>query len=180
MEQLAFKLILRRKAIGTEVLAAQRDTVLGGKYPALKSKLEELTKLHLQIAQKTLAGHGPEGLPAHRQVLAEWNAQKERLEAELAWQIPEMNLERTLRTADQHVVAQRLSEGMVLIEFIRFNLFDFKAVPARGEPQRKPAHYLAFVLPAGEPDDLQMIDLGEAEPIDQMIATISVSDHWRG
>ena len=53
---------------------------------------------------------------------------------------------------------------------MRFPVFDFQAVPARGEPQWKPARYVAFVLPGGVPDDVQMIDLGEAEPIDRLIA----------
>src|SRR5207253_2632752 len=55
------------------------------------------------------------------------------------------------------------------VEFVRFNVFDFAAVPARGEDRWKPAHYLAFVLPARRPDDVQMIDLGEAAPIDALI-----------
>src|SRR5207249_2689712 len=30
--------------------------------------------------------------------------------------------------------------------------------------------YLAFVLPAGSPDEVTMIDLGDAEPLDRLIA----------
>ena len=165
----ALDLVLRRKAIGAEALAAQRDAVLGGRYPAFKPQLREWSTLRGQIARKTLAGPGPEGLPAHRQLLAQWNQQKERLEAELARRIPEMNLEQKLRAADRRAVALALPAGVVLIEFVRFDVFDFQAVPARGEPRWQPARYLAFVLPAGEPDHVQMIDLGEAEPIDRMI-----------
>ena len=92
------------------------------------------------------------------------------LEAELARQIPEMNLERRLHAADRRAVALGLPEGVALVEFVRFDVFDFHAVPARGERRWNPARYLAFVLPAGEPDDVRMIDLGEAGPIDRMIA----------
>ena len=81
-----------------------------------------------------------------------------------------MNLEQKLRAADRRAVALNLPEGVALVEFVRFSVFDFQAVPARGEPQWKPARYVAFVLPGGEPDDVQMIDLGEAEPIDRLIA----------
>jgi CHAT domain-containing protein len=167
--QLTLDLVLRRKAIGAEALAAQRDAVLGGKYPALEPQLREWTTLRRQIAQKTLAGPGPEGLPAHRQLLAQWDQQKERLEAVLARQIPEMNLEQKLRAADRRAVALALPAGVALVEFVRFDVFDFQAVPARGEARWQPARYLAFVLPAGEPDHVQMIDLGEAEPIDRMV-----------
>lgn len=168
---IACELVLRRKAIGAEALASQRDAVLGGKYPTLQPKLHELTMLRMQIAQKTLTGPGTEGLPTHTELLSEWNTQKEKLEAELARQIPEMNLEQKLRAVDRQVVALALPAGATLVEFVRFDVFDFKAIPARGEAQWKPARYLAFVMPAGEPDNLRMIDLGAAEPIDRMIAT---------
>jgi hypothetical protein len=41
----AFDLVLRRKAIAAEAMAAQRDAVLGGKYPAVEPKLRELAAL---------------------------------------------------------------------------------------------------------------------------------------
>src|SRR5262249_44612896 len=119
---------------------------------------------------KTLAGPGPESLESHLQRLAEWNAERERLEAELARKIPEMNLEQKLRAADRRAVALNLTEGIVLVEFVRSFVFDFQAVPARGESYLKPARYIAFVLPGGAPDEVHMIDLGEAEPIDRLIA----------
>lgn len=165
----ALDLVLRRKAIGAEALAAQRDALLGGKYPDLQPQLREWTALRRQIAQQTLAGAGPQGLSAHQQRLAEWDQQKERLEAVLARRMPEMNLEQNLRAADRRAVALALPAGMALVEFVRFHVFDFQAVPARGEPRWQLARYLAFVLPAGKPDHVQMIDLGEAEPIDRMI-----------
>jgi CHAT domain-containing protein/tetratricopeptide (TPR) repeat protein len=166
----AFELVLRRKAIAAEATAAQRDAVLGGKYPALRPRLEELGALRMQVARATLAGPGPEGPEAHGRRLTEWSAQRERLEAELARQVPEMNLERQLRAADRRAVALALPEGVALVEFVRFPVFDFRAVPARGDERWKPERYVAFVLCAGDPDDVRMIDLGEAGPIDLMIA----------
>ncbi len=167
----ALSVVLQRKAVEAEALATQRDAVLGGKYPEVAPKLREITTLRAQIAQKTLSGPGKEGLQTHQQLLSEWNAQKEKLEAEVARQVPEMNLEQKLRSIDHQVVAMAMPEGATLVEFVRFDVFDFKAVPVRSEKQWKPARYLAFVMAAGEPDNIEMIDLGEAEPIDQMIAT---------
>jgi tetratricopeptide (TPR) repeat protein len=166
----ALDLVLRRKAIAAEAMGTQRDAVLGGKYPALEPRLRELAALRMLIARKILAGPGLEGLECHLQRLAEWNRQKEHLEADLARQIPEMNLEQKLGAADRRAVALNLPEDMALVEFVRFPVFDFEAVPARGESYWKPSRYVAFVLPGGAPDEAQMIDLGEAEPIDHMIA----------
>jgi tetratricopeptide (TPR) repeat protein/CHAT domain-containing protein len=167
----ALSLILRRKAIEAEALATQRDAVLGGKYPEAASKLREITTIRAQIAQQTLAGPGREGLQAHEQLLAEWSAQKERLEAEVSRQVPEMNIEQKLRSVDRQVVAMAMPAEAALVEFVRFQIFDYKAVLSRGDSRWKPARYYGFVMPAGEPELVEMIDLGEAEPIDRMIAT---------
>jgi len=68
-----------------------------------------------------------------------------------------------------------LPEGSALIEFVHLVPRDFGAVPAQGESVAKAARYLAFVLPAGEPDAVEMIDLGEARFIDFEIAFFTVS-----
>jgi CHAT domain-containing protein/tetratricopeptide (TPR) repeat protein len=166
----ALDLVLRRKAATAEALASQRAAVLAGKYRALEPKLRELTALRAQIARMTLLGPGPEGLDPHVWRLAEWNAQKERLEAELAGQIPELHLEQKLRAADSRAVALSLPEEVTLVEFVRFPVVAFQAVLARGEQEWKPPRYVAFILPGGAPDEVQMIDLGEAEPIDRLVA----------
>jgi tetratricopeptide (TPR) repeat protein len=166
----ALDLVLRRKAIAAEAVAIQRDGVLGGKYAALEPKLRSLAALRMRIARQTLAGPGRDSLEAHQRVLAAWNAQRVRLEIELAREIPETDLEQKLRSADHRRVALGLPQGACLVEFVRFNPRNFHALPAQGEPSWKPARYVAFVLLAGEPDGVQMIDLGEADPIDRLIA----------
>ena len=167
----ALDLVLRRKAVSAEALATQRDAILGGKYPELEPKLRQLNALRMQVARKTLAGPGPEGLESYKRKLAETNAEKEQAEAELAREIPEMNLEGWLRASDRRAVALALPEGTALVEFVRRARFSPRAAPARGEPRNgSRARYVAFVLPAAAPDDVQMIDLGQAEPIDGLVA----------
>ncbi|HEY7152410.1 MAG TPA: CHAT domain-containing protein [Gemmataceae bacterium] len=163
-------LILRRKALGAEALATQRDAILRGRYPHLREQFDQLTQFRQRTAQKMLAGPAPgESLAAHERILNEWRQEKEQLETALARQIPEMNLEQR-RKADRHAVALQLPDGVALVEFVRFHVFDFHAVPGRGEQRWQLARYLAFVPPTGQPEQVQMIDLGEAGPIDQMVA----------
>ena len=57
----ALDLVLRRKALRAEGQAAQRNALLGGRYPDLQPRLRELQALRAKIVQKTLAGPGPEG-----------------------------------------------------------------------------------------------------------------------
>jgi CHAT domain-containing protein len=166
----AIDLVLQRKALASEALSTQRDVLLGGKYPALGPRLRQLATLRMQIARKTLAGPGPEGLESHLRELAEWNAVKEGLEADLARQIPEMNFERTMRAVDRFAIARGLPEETVLIEFVLVLVCDLEAKP-RGDGERwKPPVYVALIIPAGGPDDVRMIDLGEADRIDHLIA----------
>lgn len=174
--QTGLELVLRRKGIGAEALAAQRDAVLGGRYPKLRSKLEELTTLRRQIAQKTLAGpSSPEGLQEHQHLLAEWNAQKEQLEIQLARQIPEMKLQQKLQETNWRKIAENLPKPAVLIEFVRSRFYDFEAAIAQMESKWKPTHYFVFILSANQPEKVQILDLGEATLIDRMIASFRAS-----
>ena len=156
--------VLRRKGVAAEALAVQRDTVLAGKYPEAAARLGELAELRARFARKALTGAGPEGWDRHRGQLEHLGRERDKLEAELARQVPEMNLTRRMESVDHRRVADCLPEDGVLVEFVGFDFFDFKAVRTRGEPRWRPARYLAFVLPARRPDQLRMIDLGEATP----------------
>jgi len=171
----ALGLVLRRKALGAEALAAQRDAILSGRYTHLASRLRELSVLRMQIATVALAGPGPEGLPAHQQLLSAWDAERQGIEAQLALQIPEMNLELKVRSADRYAVAKALPDGALLVEFVRIDIFGFRAVSAPGNPHWDPPRYLAFVLPAGEADVVEMVDLGEAGWIDSLVAAFRIA-----
>lgn len=168
-------LILQRKAITLDVLSVQQDMVLKGKYPHLKKKLQELTILRRKIATETLAGPQAQGLVAHHQLLEKWGGQRQMLEAQLAREIPEMTLESSWRKTNCSTVASALPNGTVLIEFVRTEICNFQNLSIQGEEWCKTAHYLVFILISGEPENVQMIDLGEAKNIDEMIATFRIS-----
>ena len=170
----ALDVILRRKAIVAEAQALQRG-LLAGRSSEQDPALREFSQLCEQIARKTLAGPGREGIAAHQHLLCEWNERRERLEAELARHIPAADLHRRLQTADRRAVADALPAESALVEFLQVSIFDFEAVPRRVSDDRwelprpwQPAHYLAFVLPADKPE-VYLIDLGAAERIDASI-----------
>jgi CHAT domain len=91
---------------------------------------------------------------------------RDALEAELSWQVPEIRLERQLSAADHRAVAGVLPEGSALVEFVRFSCADFRA------SQWASDRYVAFVLPAAEPDGVRLLDLGAAEDMDRLIASL--------
>ena len=163
-------LVIRRKAIAADALAAQRDAVLGGRYPELEPKLRELRTLRIQIARKMMAGPGPEGTDAHRRLLEKWVGEREAAESFLASRIPEMETQKRLKEVDRRAVAAALPAGASLVEYVRYNVYDFAAVTTKGQSPWKPARYLAFVLPAGEAARVTMIDIGDAAVVDRMIS----------
>lgn len=167
--QTGFTLLLRRKALGAEALATQQDAIVSGRYSELITEFQKLKTLRQQIIQKMLAGPGSEGLKRHRELLAELTVQKEQLESTLARQIPEMNLAQKLQGITPQVIATALPQNTALVEFVRLKIYNFLAKPLQGERYWEPAHYLAFILRNETPDDLKMIDLGDADVIDRMI-----------
>ena len=89
-------LILRRKALVAESVIVQRAAILGGLYPDLASRLQELDRLRTRIATLTLGRDSSRGRVGAQQLEA-WVDQSEALESELARQIPEMQLQQRLR-----------------------------------------------------------------------------------
>jgi len=70
-------------------------------------------------------------------------------------------------------VARALPRGAVLVDFAQIQPFDFQATGK--ESRWGPAHYLAFVLPAGDPEHVALLDLGDAEPIDGAVAELKAA-----
>ncbi len=157
-KQAALDLVLQRKALTAAALAALNQAIYSGRYPHLTEELKKLRELSDEIIHFTFTQPQPELIP---QLQAEHN----KLQQQLASQVPEIQLQE--QPIDCRSVALELPTGSTLIEFVCFDVFNFHA--ASEESQWQPARYLAFILPAGRPDQVQMRDLGEAKPIDQLI-----------
>ena len=100
-------------------------------------------------------------------IFDELDLRKETLEAELARQIPDIKITERLETLNHKALSNIIDKGSTLIEFVKVNIFDFHA--AKIHNSLKPEHYVVFILHAREQENVYMIDLGEAGPIDQMI-----------
>lgn len=178
-----FDSVLQHKAIGAEVLATQRDILSEDRYPPqklkeLQDKLDKLTKKRREIAHKTLEAIAPSNV-ADLQTL---NREREILEEELAREIPELNLEKTLKAVDRTIVSQALPPGSALIEIVLVNFVEFNAAAYQAQSElSNSSYYLAFVLHTAEQNNIQMIYLGEAELVNQMIAAFrhSITEEYK-
>jgi CHAT domain-containing protein len=166
----AFDLVSQRKALVGETSRTQREAVLMGKYAMLRPQLEALAALRARIAQKTLAGPLREALAQHRATLGQWNKDRERLEAELARQIPELRVEHFVRAAGYTTLTRALPPGSAFVEFVQFGDVDFTSPLPGSSIQETPLRYLALVVQAEDDEGPRLVDLGPAAHIDQLIA----------
>ncbi|AFZ61059.1 CHAT domain-containing protein [Anabaena cylindrica FACHB-243] len=168
----AFDFVLQRKALTASALASQNAALYSGRYPQLQVQLHHLRDLNTQLIHLTFSvpqagATGVNELPNYRENLAQLQVQYNYLQKQLALQVPEIQLSES--NFDRQAIAKALPIDSILVEFVRFNVFDFPAIQAQGETQWHPPRYLAFVFRSGQPDTIQMVDLGAAETIDQLI-----------
>jgi len=173
--QLGLDRVIRHRILGSEPLALPDWNALEAKYPDRKAQLQRLFHLGRQITCKTLNAPGLEGLQTHQDLLADWNEQKTRLESDLAAQIPEWVQLQNLRDLNAQMLASTTRPGTAWVIFTSFQLLD---LPHWLKSQNAPEtsnHYLAFVVAAGQPHAIHMIDLGDAQALDPTLAFDKIS-----
>lgn len=166
----AHQLVLRRKGLDLEVTAAQQQATLIGAYPLAKKVFEELREIRLELAHHTLsrpARQSENALRAHDRKLLKLRDRSEEMERALARHVPEVEVQGRLRVVDRQAVAMSLPQGSVLVDFVRFN--PCRIAGRESGTRWEAPRYLAFILPAGMPDGVQLMDLGDAEDIDAMV-----------
>lgn len=163
----ALNLTLKRKGLTASALAAFNQAIYRDRYPHLREKFQQWRQKCDQLLELSHSQPEPEEKDIYQAALKKLEADCNQLERELAREVPEIQLEEQI--GDRQAVALELPSGSTLIEFVRFNVRNFKAVEVEGESKWKSARYIAFILPAGQPSQVEMIDLGEAEPIDRLI-----------
>ena len=155
---------LHWNALRPAELAIGDRAALRRRHPADADALDRLFDLNLQVAGRLINGAGLEGLPMHRELLARWGQERERLEGDLAGRAPSLARLRAWRAADPVAVRGALPPGGTLVELVRFRPRNFAELCA-GREGLLPARYLAFVLHAGE-EGVAMVDAGPADALE--------------
>jgi len=138
--------------------------------PAILQAVQALARVRAQLSQLAFTGPGREGPTAYRVRREALLKEKDTLEEQLVKLSQAYAVSKRVRQADAAQVARNLPRGTVLLDFVKVTPFDFQA---KGEaPKRQPPRYLAFVLPAGGADRIQLVDLGEATPIEQAVEAL--------
>jgi tetratricopeptide (TPR) repeat protein len=175
--QKALDAVLKRKSMTAAALAAFNFAIHSQRYSHLKPEFNRLRSLQEQLYHRINNPPLPDiekpievyhtRLGEYQKDIAQLEQQCQQLEKELATQVPEIQLQD--QTVDRRAVALELPANAVLVEYVRFDRYDFTA--PEGENWQS-AEYWAFILPAENPDAVQMISLGEAQPIDDLIEKV--------
>jgi CHAT domain-containing protein len=175
--RLALDVVLKRKSMTAAALAAFNFAIHSQRYSHLKPEFNRLRSLQEQLYHRINNPPLPDiekpievyhtRLGEYQKDIAELEQQCQQLEKELATQVPEIQLQD--QTVDRRAVALELPTNAVLVEYVRFDRYDFTAPEGK---KWKSAEYWAFILPAEDSDAVQMISLGEAQPIDELIEKV--------
>ena len=163
----ALDIWLKRKGLILEAQKKMQEALVYSDNPEMQTVYQEYSSVRARLSKMIFAGPGKEGLETWQKNKADLEAKKQELEAKLSRLSQEFKSKQKVLKADTDKIAKALPANSVLLEFARFGVCNFKA---KGTENRwNPDHYLAFVLPAGKPNQVAMIDIGEAKKIDKAI-----------
>lgn len=155
----AFELTLRRKAVAAELLALEQRAVAGTPDPVISSLLLERNAVRRAFSEQAWAVTEHDGAGHLEERLDE-------LDAELGRGLPLVDIIQRLSSVGTADVANALPMNAALVEFVRAPVLGFGA----SSPRWQSPHYFALTMRKQSPDDVALIDLGPAQPIEGQLA----------
>lgn len=166
----ALNILLNRKSLILEAQRSFQEAIFFSEDPKAAQAYEDLTVLRRQLSRITFADPGKDGLKDYKKKISELEVQKENLEAEISRFNQRFDQKRTIVRADCNQVAAKLPPGAALLEYAKLIIMHPNS-EEKGRFQRK-LHYIAFILRGGKNINVDLIDLGDAEAVDNAIAQL--------
>ena len=160
---------LARKGILLETQKRIQGVLAGEDNTKAREIFADLTRVRQELARLVLGDPGKEGPQAYQKRITELTAQKETLQGQLSRLSQAFAQHRKTRIATTSAVASSLPKGTALIEIARIVDCDFKT------SKFVASRYIAFVLSPGKGFKVALVDLGDADNIDQKVATFKKS-----
>ena len=161
---------LQRKGVILEAQKRFQDALVYSDDPEAVQVFQALATVRTRLSRLIFAGPGKEGAAAYQERIATLEREKGELEAKLSRLSQAFATRQKTARADSAQVARTLPPQSALVDFAKVDIFDFKAKGT--EKKWLPARYLAFVLLAGQGDRVGLLDLGETEAIDRLVAQL--------
>ena len=158
---------LARKGLLLETQQRIQDFLSEVSSPQAREIFNNLVQVRQDLAGLVLRGIGEGGSDAHKRRIAELNAKKEDLEAELSRLSKSFARKRLSWYSDKTWgINTILPRQSVLLEIARIQDFDFKTGKWTSE------RYLAFILAPSKYAVVSLVDLGEAQRIDETVSLL--------
>ena len=165
--QLALSTVLRRKSRVLDAVANTLQQLRAQLTSADRALLDELEALRSQLARLRFGGLGGRTVAQYQAEVSQLEARAEAIEEKLARSSKAFQVEtEPISTA---AVQALIPADAALVEFVRYAPFDAQSLASAWETPR----YAAYVLT--QAGTLQAIDLGEAAPLDQLVAEFQVA-----
>jgi CHAT domain-containing protein/tetratricopeptide (TPR) repeat protein len=168
--RLAFEALAERKGLGLNVGRWRREEMAGTNNSRLRTKIQALRRKRLGLrALLAKPPPSPKTADQYKRKRRKLQAAVESLQKAVDQQSETLAREAPLRDLELSDIHRSLKKGEVLVEIIRYRLFDFRA-KARGTNLWKDARYAAFVVTGGRQRSIRMKDLGLADRLDREVS----------
>jgi CHAT domain-containing protein/tetratricopeptide (TPR) repeat protein len=158
------------KAAVTQILHDRQAETAGraAADPALRWTVADWRDVRSRLARLILATSDGRDHPERAAMIRQLDAEKARLERELAAAVPEFARTRALEQSHHGDLLKVLPDGTAVLDILRFTRFDHDPQVKGKNGERRTASYVGFVLAKGQP--VRMVDLGAAQPIDDAVS----------
>lgn len=157
--------VLNGKAVAQESLAQRAVLASEEANPSLAEVAKELSDVRRRLASLTFASPPSGQESAHRAKIDGLYQEEQELSRRLGQRLGRTELGDPW--VELSTVRAALPKDAALIEIARFRLFDFKAT-GKGK-KGLPPRYVAWLIPAADKGPIEIIDLGDAQEIEDSI-----------
>ena len=160
------------KAVAHEATAQQAILAKQTKDPKTAGIASDLTAVRARLALLCQLSPSVEELEDYQSNLKSLQSAERQLIHDIGGRLASLNPDETWVEIDD--LRKSIQAGSVLIDIARFEVRDFAA--ENSSPNRwKPARYAAWITPPAGQGDIKIVDLGEAEVIDERVKQVRLS-----
>jgi len=171
-----FNLWLKRKGLVLESQKQFQDALFHTDDPHVSEIFKKLAAVRTELSNLLFTDPDPEGQEAYRQKIATLERLKERLEGELSAHSQIFAVHAKKEKVDAIQIAKALPPKAALVDFARIDAAQIDYDRIGSANKKEPAaRYLAFVVSAGPSGQVALVDLGDAEPIEQKLADLKTA-----
>ncbi|MEZ6145428.1 MAG: CHAT domain-containing tetratricopeptide repeat protein [Planctomycetaceae bacterium] len=153
--------LLNAKGVAQRALSQRTRQARTSDDPQLREDLQRLNSLRSQLARLSVTEVSAIQDALHKQQIQELTTQEAKLARELGQR--GVRIDEDTEWESIEGLRHRLPDDSVLIDIVRLPIHD----PEKAEWQ--PAHYVAWIIASTDHGDVQIVDLGDASTIDEMV-----------